>query len=634
MENKFVSTFAFKLIYIFRINDEAHKGLLKIGDATIHTDKTYEVFAPSCRELNQEAKKRINQYTGTAGISYELLHTEIVLYTDEKGKVKVARDYKVHDVLRRSGIKHPYFDTEHKQNEWFRTDLETVKKALQAVKDGRKSLNLSEITTEKSPVVFRPEQKEAIEKTMAQFKKSNRMLWNAKMRFGKTLTSLEVAKRMKFKKTLIFTHRPVVSDGWYDDFGKIFYDTDQYLFGSKKKDKGVPLEELEKSGKSYVYFASIQDLRGSSIVGGNFDKNDEVFQMNWDFVIIDEAHEGTQTSLGKNVIEAVKKEHTKVLELSGTPFNLLSDYEEKEIYTWDYVMEQKAKMNWTVNHYCDSNPYEELPELNIYTYALGKLFSNPVYQDLEDKAFNFKEFFRTWTGNMQIDRKHLPDGASMGDFVHKDDVWSFLNLITKSDTGSHYPFSTDEYRNFFRHSLWMVPGVKEAKALSALMKQHPVLGAGVFQIVNVAGDGDEEQNYNDALQTVRKAIDESEYTITLSCGRLTTGVTVPEWTAVFMLAGSYSTSASNYLQTIFRVQTPANIGGKIKEKCYVFDFAPDRTLKMVAETGKISAKAGKTTSDDRQMMGEFLNFCPVISSEGSKMQRYNVDSMLPQLKRD
>lgn len=633
MENKFISTFDYKLIYIFRINDEAHKGLLKIGDATLHSKKTYEELLPSCHELNQAAKERVNQYTGTAGISYEILHTEIVIYTDEQGKAKVARDYKVHEILIRSGIKHPYFDTEHKQNEWFRTDLETAKKALQAVKDRRKSLNQTEITTDKNPIIFRPEQKEAIEKTIAQFKKSNRMLWNAKMRFGKTLTALEVAKRLNFRKTIIFTHRPVVSDGWYDDFGKIFYDTDRYLFGSKKKDKGVPLEELEKSGKNYVYFASIQDLRQSSLVGGNFDKNDEVFRMNWDFVIIDEAHEGTKTDLGKSVIEAVTKEHTKVLELSGTPFNLLCDYEEKEIYTWDYVMEQKAKYDWMANHFCDTNPYEELPTLNIFTYALGKLFSNPAFQDLEDKAFNFKEFFRTWTGDIKADRKHLPEHTSVGDFVHKDDVQSFLNLITKTDANSHYPYSNVDYRNFFRHSLWMVPGVKEAKALSALMKQHPAFGSGVFQIVNVAGDGDEEQNYSDALQAVRKAINETEYTITLSCGRLTTGVSVPEWTAVFMLAGTYSTSASNYLQTIFRVQTPANIGGKIKEKCYVFDFAPDRTLKIIAEASKISAKAGKTTSNDRQIMGEFLNYCPVISIDGSKMQPYNVDSMLQQLKR-
>ena len=634
MSNKFTSTFAYRLIYIFRINDKTHDGVLKIGSATVHTDLPICSLSPNCRELNQAAKKRINDYTSTAGVVYELLHTELAIYNDE-GRIKAFLDKKVHDVLLHSGIKKERFGTDRKQNEWFRTDLDSAKNAIKAVKEGRAYLGQSEITQGKSPVIFRPEQKVAIEKTVAQFKKSNRVLWNAKMRFGKTLSALEVAKRMKAKKTIIFTHRPVVSDGWFDDFSKIFYDTDNYLFGSKHKDKGVSLEELEKSGKSYVYFASIQDLRGSDLVGGKFDKNEEVFETAWDYLIIDEAHEGTRTELGDSIKEWLTLNKPKVLELSGTPFNLMEDYDEKEIYTWDYVMEQRAKREWDETHLGDPNPYEELPELNIFTYSLGKLFANSDYIDLEDKAFNFKEFFRTWTGDVRNDRKHLPEGAEVGEFVHKDDILSFLNLITKSDKDSNYPFSTEEYRNFFRHSLWMVPGVKEAKALSAMMKQHSVFGSG-FEIVNVAGDGDEEQQNKDALDAVRKAIGkepDKNYTITLSCGRLTTGVSVPEWTAVFMLSGSYSTSAANYLQTIFRVQTPANIGGKLKEKCYVFDFAPDRTLKMVAEASKISSKAGQTSAGDRMAVGEFLNFCPVIAIHGTKMQQYDENQMLQQLKK-
>jgi len=631
MSAKFTSTFEHKLIYIFRINDDVHKGFLKIGDATICTHDTQ--LKNSCHELNQAAKARINQYTTTAGISYDLLHTEMAVY-EKEGKIKAFRDHQVHDVLKRSGFKRHFFSTDGKQNEWFRTDLETAVNAIKAVKEGRKTLSLTEISTDKNPIIFRPEQQDAIKETITQFKKGNRMLWNAKMRFGKTLAALQVAKEMKFKKTIIFTHRPVVSDGWFDDFGKIFYDAGDYIFGSKQGDKGILIDELEKSGKSYVYFASMQDLRGSILVGGNFEKNELVFNIAWDFVITDEAHEGTQTELGKNVISTLVKPNSKVLELSGTPFNLLSDYEEKEIYTWDYVMEQRAKRDWYLNHFGDSNPYEELPELNIFTYHLNRVFKE--YEDLEDKAFNFREFFRTWTGDVRIDRKHLPEGVKTGEFVHQHDVWSFLNLITKLDAGSNYPFSTTQYRDFFSHSLWMVPGVKEAKALSALMKAHPVFGSGAFEIVNVAGDGDEEVNTKDALDAVRKAIGknpEDNYTITFSCGRLTTGVSVPEWTAVFMLSGTYSTSAANYLQTIFRVQTPANIGGKIKEKCYVFDFAPDRTLKMVAEASKISAAAGKTSSSDRQIMGDFLNFCPVVAIDGTKMQPYDVDGMLQQLKR-
>ena len=193
------------------------------------------------------------------------------------------------------------------------------------------------------------------------------------------------------------------------------------------------------------------------------------------------------------------------------------------------------------------------------------------------------EFFRVWTGDIKHDHKAMPATAQVGDFVHESDVWSFLNLITKDDPDSHYPYANEEYRNLFRHALWMVPGVKEAKALSKLMKKHPVFGCGAFDIVNVAGAGDEEERSEDALQKVREAINNAEsdtYTITLSCGRLTTGVTVPEWTAVFMLAGSFSTSAANYLQTIFRVQSPCNKDGKIKRCCYVFDFAPDRTFEI------------------------------------------------------
>lgn len=635
MSNRFTSTFAYRLIYIFRINDKAHNGVLKIGSATVHTDLRLDTLTPNCRELNQAAKKRINDYTSTAGIVYDLLHTELAIY-NAAGRIKAFLDSKVHEVLLSSGIKKERFDTDRKQNEWFRTDLESAKNAIKAVKEGRMYLGQSEISQGKSPVVFRPEQKEAIEKTVAQFKKSNRVLWNAKMRFGKTLSALEVVKRMNAKRTIIFTHRPVVSDGWFDDFSKIFYDTDNYLFGSKHKDKGVSLEELEKSGKSYVYFASIQDLRGSDLVGGKFDKNEEVFKTIWDYVIIDEAHEGTKTELGNNIKFSLVEKNTKVLELSGTPFNLMEDYDEKEIYTWDYVMEQRAKREWDKIHLGDPNPYEELPELNIFTYSLGKLFAHSDYIDLEDKAFNFKEFFRTWTGDVRNDRKHLPEDTEIGEFVHKEDILSFLNLITKSDKDSNYPFSTEKYRDFFRHSLWIVPGVKEAKALSAIMKKHSVFGSGLFEIVNVAGDGDEEQQTRDALDAVRKAIGkepDKNYTITLSCGRLTTGVSVPEWTAVFMLSGSYSTSAANYLQTIFRVQTPANISGKLKEKCYVFDFAPDRTLKMVAEASKISSKAGQTSADDRKAIGEFLNFCPVIAIDGTKMQQYDVAGMLEQLKK-
>lgn len=613
---KFTSSLKLKLIYVFRINDDAHRGCLKIGEATSDNENIWGL-EPNSKALNKAAKKRIDQYTQTAGIAYDLLYTELTIFNDKTG-LKAFSDHEIHKVLTRSGVKKKIFDSKNKANEWFITDLETVKKAIAAVKGGKDSLHASEVSETQNPIVFRPEQKEAIEKTAKQFKKGNEMLWFAKMRFGKTLSALQVVKEHQFTRTLILTHRPVVDKGWFEDFGKIFYDSPQVSYGSKNQgNQFATLESACKKGNSkYIYFASMQDLRGSELVGGNFDKNDEIFNTDWDFVIVDEAHEGTQTELGTNVLKELKKEKTKVLHLSGTPFNLLDNYQEEEIYTWDYVMEQKAKADWDKIHFGDPNPYASLPKLNIFTYDLGKLLHG--YID-EEVAFNFREFFRV---------------NEAGSFLHEKDVFSFLNLICKSDAESNYPYSTSAYRDNFRHSLWMVPGVKEARALSAMLKTHPVFGQ--FDIVNVAGDGDEEEAKEEALKKVENAIGENPhetYTITLSCGRLTTGVSVKAWTAVFMLSGSHNTSASAYMQTIFRVQTPATINGKVKEECFVFDFAPDRTLKVIAETAKVSAKAGKTTGEDRKIMGEFLNFCPIIAFDGSRMTDYDVNGMLEQLKK-
>ena len=591
---------------MFRINDTAHRGCLKIGEATCEDENVFGL-SPNSKALNEAARKRINQYTQTAGIAYDLLYTELTVYN--RGGLRSFNDKEVHNVLERSGIKKKVFDTVNKANEWFITDLETVKRAIAAVKEGRSSLSSTEVSREYSPIVFRPEQQEAINKTKKQFRKGNQMLWNAKMRFGKTLSALQVVKDMEFQRTLILTHRPVVDAGWFEDFGKIFYDRKDFAYGSKNNGESFGSLEwrAESHGLHYVYFASMQDLRGSELVGGNFDKNNEVFATDWDLIIVDEAHEGTQTELGKAVMGELVKEQTKVLRLSGTPFNLLDDFKEDEIYTWDYVMEQRAKVSWDELHFGDPNPYASLPTLNIYTYDLGRLLHEFVDEDV---AFNFREFFRV---------------NESGGFCHEKDVLAFLNLLTKEDKASLYPYANEEYRNIFRHTLWMVPGVKEARALSAMLQTHPVFQH--FKVVNVAGDGDQDEESRDALEAVEQAIGkdpDATRTITLSCGRLTTGVSVKAWTAVFMLSGSYNTAASSYMQTIFRVQTPATINGRMKEQCYVFDFAPDRTLKVIAETAKISAKAGKTSQSDRKAMGEFINFCPIISIEGSQMNRFVV----------
>ena len=603
------------VIYIFRINDISHAGMLKIGMTTLPDDAPLEA-APNSEVLKNAAIARIKQYTKTAAVSFELLHTESAVAHFNKEVFSVS-DKKVHEVLLRSGIKRAEFVEEDMGKEWFEVDLETAKRAIAAAKQKRTALTANEITQDQTPITFRPEQLKAINDTCTRFKRANQMLWNAKMRFGKTLSALQVVANCKFRRTIILTHRPVVDKGWYEDFGKIFtFVPVPYKYGSKNK--GESLEQMEKDFQAgisnYIYFASMQDLRGSELVGGKFDKNDRVFSIPWDCVIVDEAHEGTQTTLGQNVLNELIKSTTKVLQLSGTPFNLFDQYSTDEIFTWDYVMEQKAKKEWDDTHFGDPNPYAGLPAMNIYTFDLGNLMKH--YMDL-DVAFNFTEFFRTRDKD--------------GSFVHEKDVRAFLDLLVKEDKESMFPFSNQKFRDNFRHTLWMVPGVRSAKALSAMLQKHPVFG--YFKIVNVAGDGDEGE-CKDALELVQKAIKNNDYTITISCGKLTTGVSVPEWTAVMMLAGTFNTAASSYMQTIFRVQTPATIDGKIKENCYVFDFAPDRTLQVIAETAKVSAKAGKTSEKDRTTLGEFLNFCPIIACEGTQMKdRITADQLFAQLKK-
>ena len=611
----FESSLKSRLIYIFAIGDEWHKDCLKIGETTLEEDNG-DLLAPNDPLLQEAARNRIDQYTKTAGIAYQLLHTELTIYI-KGGTVCSFNDKQVHAVLERSGIKKKVFDTVKGANEWYCCDLETAKNAIRAVKIGQTSLKPGDISTEQTPIVFRPEQTKAIEQTIKQFRKSNQMLWNAKMRFGKTLSALEVVKREEFTRTLILTHRPVVDEGWFEDFNKIFYNRKDYHYGSRNKGELFGnLERLAVKGDKYVYFASMQDLRGSDLVGGKFEKNTEIFDAPWDFLIVDEAHEGTQTELGKNVVNELIKQDTKVLRLSGTPFNLLDDYSEDEIFTWDYVMEQRAKAEWDLTHFGDPNPYESLPAINIYTYDLGNLMSEYVE---DEKAFNFREFFRT------------KDDDS---FVHEKDVQHFLDLLCKDDKESLYPYSCNEFRKIFRHTLWVVPGVKAARALSAKLKAHSIFSA--FTIVNVAGNGDEDEENAEALKMVNDAIGpdpDETYTITLSCGRLTTGVSIKPWTAVFMMAGSFSTSAAQYMQTIFRVQTPFTCHGRMKEQCYAFDFAPDRTLRVLAETAKVSAKVGKQTDEDRKILGDFLNFCPIISIDGSQMKPYDVNKMMGQLKK-
>lgn len=544
-------------------------------------------------------------------------------------------------------------------------------------------------------IKLRSEQRDAIDYAKEHFcKKSGRkgnyqytllpgqrkFLWNAKMRFGKTICAMQLMRELNVKRTLIITHRPVVGDSWMNAFYQVIGsnksapvvqgNTDlhvTYGFGKRSDNESegnfYDLEKfVETEGNHYAFFVSMQYIRLSELVNAktlekNKSKQDatskyasdseneklkaDILNTDWDLIIIDEAHEGTRTSLGKSVIDDfLKKDKTKMLYLSGTPFNLYEDFEENEIYTWDYIAEQQAKRDWTKKHPDERNPYAELPKMNIFTYDITKNINNVLDQT---GIFTFPEFFRTWTGNPKADKADMPAGAK-GRFVHEAEVLKFLNLLCTKDAENNFPFSTTEYRQMFRHTLWVVSHVNEAAALEQLLKEHPTFRH--FKVVNVAGKNDADEQSENALDKVLNAIGElpeKTSTITISCGRLTTGVTVAPWTAVFYLKGG--DRAATYMQTIFRVQSPYKTpDGKMKKECYVFDFAPDRTLKIVAETAKFSsmAKAKEKQQDDdeeektqemrdKETVSDFIELCPVISMDGGKMSPMDVNTIYRQL---
>ena len=638
---------SYNLIYIYAINDEKHQGLLKIGQTSFSSKYSIAQLTPNCSTLNQNAHNRIQQQTKTALVAYELLHTELATRTitmaDGTKQIQSFQDHDVHDVILNSGFQAIKFVESGKPSEWYKIDLTSAKNAIAAVKEGKSALSQTQpvsTVVPKTQIKLRFEQDENVKNTIDIFKRYDTMLWNCKMRYGKTVTAYELIKRQAYQKVIVITHRPAVEDGWGTDHDLMFAGTN-HLFIDKTNgsvdydsaidaDNDFKLKQTVQSQTPFVYFASIQDLRGSQRVGGKYNKNNAVFDMDWDLLIIDEAHEGTSTDLGDAVIKTLRKPNTKVLLLSGTPYNIMSEFDENK-YTWTYVDEQKAKAEWEENHPNERNPYEELPKMNIFTFDLSEQMPTSYRFVTEDSAFNFREFFRTWTGDVEKDFRIIPEDKSVGDFVYEDDVYNFLSLISSDSQDSNYPFSTEEYRDMFAHKFWIVPGVKEAKALSTVIQRHPNFKD--FEVVNIAGDGDEEKPYDEALTLVRSSIKSYPKTITISCGKLTTGVTVREWTAVMMLSGSSSTSASGYMQAIFRVQSPGYINGRQKKNCYVFDFAPDRTLKVIAEVHRATNKGLKDDEKAKKALGEFINFCPIISVEGTVMRSYNVDEMMRQIKR-
>ena len=666
-----------RLLYVLSINDRKHQGLLKIGEVFVDNEIAE---SKSSQELGKAVRAVLDARPYMQGVSYHIEHVECTTY-DQDSKCYKADD--VYRTLRAMDIPSKtlgkYKDPTTGQTEdadiWFACTIFDIQDVICKIKQGKGAGH--------GVIKFRPEQEKAIHDTVEYFQKEfkdpnkgKHYLWNAKMRFGKTLSGLEVAKRCGYRSTLIITHRPVVDKGWHDDFAKIFRTPEaladyhakglEPAYGRRMMDDNdsqgdfyTLTNEVDAGKKILVFFVSMQYLRLSQFVGGKERRLDPlkraIMEYDWDFVMVDEAHEGIDAAAGVRVMNKLKKDNTRILSLSGTPFNLLDKYEESEIYTWDYVMEQRAKLFWDEHHYGDPNPYADLPRMQILTFTLPKMLRDQAIENNE--VFKFHEFFRVYTEEDKLQLQKLIDNepnavkkaeyqeklseVKIDKFVHQKAIERFLSKLTKESDTSLYPFSTDVFRDHFRHTFWLLPGVKEAAALEQLLRKDDVFGEenGMFHIINAAGDGNIEDKNGSALADVldnirgnaKKNITKKDYTITLSCGKLTTGVSVPEWTAVLCMKGSENTPAANYMQTIFRVQTHAVLEGRQKSDCYVFDFAPDRALTAVAETAKMAVYAqtekGKkqmklTKKKEEEHLAAFIKLCPVLSMDEGEMGKH------------
>lgn len=758
MKSKY-QIFSYRVIYAYTMPDAKHSGLIKVADRLIQLDPNEFKEA----EADPTVMKMFIEDFMPHGAS--LKGVWLGLFKNAAGE---RLSIKLQDIYGVMEERHKFVSMrDNGKDKWFEANLSDVEKAI---KIAQKVVSGEDKSTGSSKIIFRPEQNDAIADTTKGFRDDcrTRYLWNAKMRFGKTLCALQVAKDMGYKYTLIITHRPDVDGGWHEDFKKIFTDEAHHKYYSRNdKDKeSSGFKELIKKVENdpegrLVFFASMQYLRGSHLTGAkqtskykdNLEKT-AILNFPWDFVVIDEAHEGTQSDRGvevmrylklnipdndaatndstANALDSIAQKNGNVtvpsdtptdsteeskpvsprdgkpitLSLSGTPFNLYSEYSPSEIYTWDYVKEQRAKADWYNENGDDPNPYDMLPRLNIFNLDIEDTIGRRILEpgeseencgnnltdeelDEEYAGFNFSNFFKVWDKNLL--KSHGKPGDTEGRFVHEPEIVEFFYALAKETSAdSNFPFSTPEFRKAFKHTFWLIPGVPQGKALQELLERekwtvrnnlvaNPYFKG--FRVINAAGSEQEDltgkalQDVKDHIsltkggmpkrfdgvnpdklsKTKRKEYDDfraklsewkGKHTITLSCGKLTTGVSVPDWTAVFYMKGNDSTSASTYMQTIFRVQTPAVIDGAQKTDCYVFDFSPVRSLKVFADAVRLnmSSKLGndKTTKysreDQKKAVKEWLELLPFeaisVPTPGSKetrMEAYDADKLFSQL---
>ncbi len=571
---------------------------------------------------------RIKQQTQTANIRYHKEWAEEARFADGSGETFTDKEF--HEYLTKNGIKRK--DPEPDEDgfpEWFYISGEESQKLFWKFKADK---GIIESLADAMPYSLRKEQELAVGETIDYFNKGNanpEFLWNAKPRFGKTLSTYDLCMRMKFQKILIVTNRPSIATSWYNDYEKFLGTKSGYYFVSNVAElknkkyvisRDTYLTKLEdKDNKGCIEFVSLQDLKGSKKFGGQYEKLNEVADLNWDILIVDEAHEGVDTYKTDIAFDHIKRNCT--LHLSGTPFKALANekFEKDAIFNWTYADEQRAKRNWS-NSSEYENPYECMPKLNLFTYKMSDIVLKKIEfgadfdgdGDNEAYAYDLNEFFKT---------------DSNGQFIRDEEIDKFLNALT---TQKKFPFSTDELRNELKHTLWILKYVSSAKALAKKLGEHPLFSK--YKIVLAAGDGviDDEEDISQeevdktikrSFDKVKKAIEENDKTITISVGQLTTGITIPEWTGVIMLSNMQSPSL--YMQSAFRSQNPCifNINGEQyrKDNAYVFDFDPARTLTIFEKFANDLIEStinGKGEEEVRkENVKDLLNYFPVYGED-------------------
>lgn len=625
-------------IYAYQlIGVDSHKGYVKVG----YTDRN--------------AETRVREQLHVSGIRYQIVLQESAMRSDGT----CFTDHDVHSVLRRKGFRQ--LNEGEDRNEWFCCSASDVTSAILEVRDGIVSDENRSLTFQ-----MRPEQTIAVQKTMAFFQKAKeedpqkppKFLWNAKMRFGKTFAAYQLAKRMGLKRVLVLTFKPAVESAWRDDLlSHVDFEGWQFVSNKDAHDNKTNVDVLfEQADKSrpIVVFGSFQDLLGTNENGGIKAKNEFIHTTNWDIVVFDEYHFGAWRENAKKLFDNFDEEENAdfdaeqykkteadnaynesflpittgyYLFLSGTPFRAINSGEfiEDQIYNWTYSDEQSAKERWIGS----GNPYLSLPRMVMMTYRIPDSIRQIAVQGEFDE-FDLNVFFSA---------KGKGEDAK---FVFENEVQKWLDLIRGSylpssvddlklgqDKRPPMPFSDTRLLNVLSHTLWFLPDVASCHAMANLLKQKQNVFYHDYKINVCAGVG--AGVGLDALSPVQQSMGNplETKTITLSCGKLTTGVTVKPWTGIFMLRNLKS--PETYFQAAFRVQSPWEVVGDngakciMKRECYVFDFALDRALRQISD---YSCRLNVEESNPEKKVADFIHFLPVLAYDGSTMKQINAQDVL------